>query len=93
MGELSGEKYVLSPGTQVREEEFGLLFYTMKGPRLYFMSCGELLDSHFFQGQCTLAQWMKMKVADRSLSEVQKQMVKIRKKLHHLCEKGVVCEC
>ena len=93
MGELSGEKYVLSPGTQVREEEFGLLFYTMKGPRLYFMSCGELLDSHFFQGQCTLAQWMKMKINEHSLSNVQEQMMKIRKKLHHLCEKGVVCEC
>jgi putative mycofactocin binding protein MftB len=90
---MSGEKYILSPGAQVREEDFGLLFYTMKEPRLYFMSSGKLLDSHFFQGQCTLEQWMKIQVADYSLSEVQKRMMKIREKLHYLCEKGVVCEC
>ena len=90
---LNGEKYILSPGTQVREEDFGLLFYTMKGPRLYFMSCGNLLDSQFFQGQCTLAAWLEMKAAGQPLPDVQRQMVKIGGKLHHLCEKGVIREC
>ncbi len=93
MEELNGEKYILSPGTQVREEDFGLLFYTMKGPRLYFMSCGSLLDSQFFLGECTLAAWLEMKVDRQPLPEEQKQMLKIRGKLHHLCKKGVIREC
>ncbi len=86
-------KYILAPGTQVREEDFGLLFYTMNGPRLYFISTGELLDSHFFQGQCTLDQWIQVKAEEHSLPDTQRQIMKIRKALHHLREKGVIHEC
>ncbi|MDY7036296.1 MAG: mycofactocin biosynthesis chaperone MftB, partial [Thermodesulfobacteriota bacterium] len=49
--EMKEPKYILAPGTQVREEDFGLLFYTMTGPRLYFLSSGTLLADSFFQGK------------------------------------------
>ena len=41
----------LAPGSQVREEDFGLLFYTQQGPALYFVSSGDLLGEDFFQGR------------------------------------------
>ena len=59
------KRYRLAPGTQVREEDFGLLFYTKKGPRLFFLKCGRLLELDFFKGEASLAQWKR----ERSLSE------------------------
>ena len=45
---MNEKKYKLAPGTQVREEDFGLLFYTMSGPRLYFLNSGDLIQADFF---------------------------------------------
>jgi putative mycofactocin binding protein MftB len=59
-------RYILSSGTQVREEDFGLLFYTMSGPRLYFLSSGPLLDTSFFRGEITLDLWIRLKKEGRS---------------------------
>jgi len=77
----------LAVGTQVREEDFGLLFYTMQGPRLYFLSCGSLLESSFFEGQRTLGQCLK----DQRLSE--RCALSLERSLDHLCEKGAILEC
>ena len=55
------KKYVLSPGSQVRDEVFGLLFYSMHGPRLFFLNSGEQLDSSFFSGERTFAEWWERK--------------------------------
>jgi len=59
MGSTMAKSYALAPGTQVREENFGLLFYTMKEPRLYFLSSGDLLDSSFFGSDLGLAEWLE----------------------------------
>ena len=83
-------RYVLAPGTQVREEDFGLLFYTMKGPRLYFLSSGPLLDSSFFQGELTLDQWTRLKSEERSVPE--EPLLGIGKALEQLKDKGVIFE-
>ena len=83
-------KYVLASGTQVREERFGLLFYTMHGPRLYFLSSGQLLDSSFFQGELTLDQWVRLK--DEEISP-EGRMEGIKKVLEQLKGKGVIVEC
>jgi putative mycofactocin binding protein MftB len=90
--ERQGDKrYTLALGTQVREEEFGLLFYTMAGPRLYFLYSGHALDGRFFQGEFTLEQWME-KRGDRR--PVQRQhMLGLRRSLNQLKEKGVLIEC
>ena len=84
-------KYVLSPGAQVREEDFGLLFYTMAGPRLFFLSAGELLTSRFFEGDHTLSQWIAKYTEQRSLSKA--RISELKKSLNQLKEKGVILEC
>ena len=84
-------RYILSSGTQVREEKFGLLFYTMKGPHLYFLSSGPLLDSSFFKGDRTLDQWIRLKKEEGFLSE--ERIGGIKKSLDQLKDKGVIFEC
>ena len=80
-------RYVLASGTQVREEDFGLLFYTMKGPRLYFLSSGPLLGCSFFQGELTLDQWIRLKKEEGSVTE--ERIGGIKKSLAQLKDKGV----
>ena len=80
------KRYKLGPGTQVREEDFGLLFYTMQGPRLYFLTCGCLLESAFFEGKMTLSQCLK----ERRLSADQSSGLECS--LDQLREKGVILE-
>jgi len=82
--------YRLSAGTQVREEDFGLLFHTMHGPRLYFLSCGQLLNPTFFEGEHTLDQWVRLR-GDEPVSA--ERMEGIRKILEQLQDKGVIFEC
>jgi len=81
------KRFRLAPGTQVREENFGLLFYTMKGPRLFFLTCGRLLGPGFFAGEISLAQWGK----ENSLPE--NSLPKLVGSLNRLRDKGVILEC
>ncbi|MEW6663829.1 MAG: mycofactocin biosynthesis chaperone MftB [Thermodesulfobacteriota bacterium] len=85
MGE--GKKYRLAPGTQVREEDFGLLFYTMQGPRLYFLKCGPLLETDFFQGDMTLSDWTSLRGLSRT------DGLRLAGPLAELQAKGVIREC
>ena len=41
-------QYVLHPDCRVRREEFGLLFYDLKGPKLLFVASGDLLEADAF---------------------------------------------
>ena len=91
MKPIKNPRYILSSGTQVREEDFGLLFYTMHGPRLYFLSSGQLLDSSFFQGELTLDQWIRLKKEEGSVPE--ERIGGIKKSLDQLKDKGVIFEC
>ena len=91
MEQEKDKKYILAPGTQVREEAFGLLFYTMAGPRLYFMSSGDLINSDFFQGALTLDQWICQHCDQNSVAEA--QISGLRASLNRLKEKGVIIEC
>ena len=43
--------YALHPACRVRPEDFGLLFYDARGPRLLFAATGSLLPPEFFRGQ------------------------------------------
>jgi putative mycofactocin binding protein MftB len=91
MNTTSASKYALAPGTQVRNEDFGLLFYTMKGPRLYFLSSGQLLDATFFKGDYSLEQWLQIQNEAESFSK--DHVREIKKNLDRLTEKGVILEC
>ena len=83
-------RYILAPGTQVREEDFGLLFYTMKGPRLYFLSSGRMLDCSFFEGKFSLDEWIALQTENGS-GHVEKKEG-IRESLSRLKDKGVILE-
>ena len=82
--------YRLAADTQVREEDFGLLFYTMHGPRLYFLSSGRLLAPSFFEGKLSLDQWIEM---NGKGSAPENRMKEIKKIMGQLREKGVIIEC
>ena len=84
----STARYRLAPGTQVREEDFGLLFYTMAGPRLYFLGSGDLLEERFFGGKWTLAEWLATGPKRRSLA--QGRVAGLEAGLDRLCQKGVI---
>jgi putative mycofactocin binding protein MftB len=82
--------YILAPGTQVREEDFGLLFYNMSGPRLHFISVGDTLDSRFFVGQKTLDQWLAEREPNEEINwEQQLRLIHVLKQLR---DKGVIIE-
>ena len=83
-------RYKLAPGTQVREEDFGLLFYTMTGPRLFFISSGDLINSDFFQSKMTLEQWIGKQVG-RDVVETH-SVSELKDGLRRLTEKGVILE-
>ncbi len=87
---MSDARYKLAPGTQVREEDFGLLFYTMAGPRLYFVSSGDFIRCDFFQGRLTLDQWIKQHTGQDALETT--SVSDLRKSLSQLSDKGVILE-
>lgn len=82
--------YTLGSGTQVRREDFGLLFYQMNGPRLYFVATGPLLSEDFFLGKMTVEEWIDtMKAAPDKKMQATRT---IARALKTLADKGVVIE-
>lgn len=86
------KKYALSPGAQVRDENFGLLFYTMSGPRLYFLFSGPLLHSSFFQGKLTLRQHVGVRAMEAGDDSASTRLGGLVQGLELLREKGVIIE-
>ena len=83
-------RYKLAAGTQVREEDFGLLFYTRQGPQLYFLSSGKLLRCEFFESDMTLTQWLQNHCDDTAASA--RQTPALKNALTGLKDKGVLLE-
>jgi putative mycofactocin binding protein MftB len=84
-------KYKLAPGTQVREEEFGLLFYTMNGPRLYFLASGKILGDRYFLGEKTLKDWLENHAGVGPLA--QHRLAVLTEAMDRLAKKGVILAC
>ena len=82
--------YILAPGTQVREEDFGLLFYSMQGPKLHFTSLGNMLGSQFFIGKLTIKQWLAKRDPDHTITSGQRSG--LTKVLNQLRDMGVIIE-
>ena len=74
----------------MREERFGLLFYSRFGPRLYFLPSGNLLRSDFFESDMTLARWLE-NVGSSEISAV--RACSLADALAELKNKGVIVEC
>ena len=85
------KKYRLAPGVQVREEEFGLLFYHRNGPRLFCLSCGRLLQDRFFLGEIPLEQWLTEVTSRSPVPEA--RLRSLVRTLDRLQEKGVIVDC
>lgn len=85
------KKYRLAPGSQVREEDFGLLFYSMDGPRLFFLSSSDLLTASFFQGTYTIDQWMVKHAGHRAIPG--SGISNLAESLEQLQKRGVILEC
>lgn len=83
-------RYKLAEGTQVRREDFGLLFYTRSGPRLYFLSSGDLLNSSFFNSDLTLSQWLAKK--SDNPEKAARHRPALENALSGLSQKGVILE-
>ncbi len=79
--------YALAPGVQVRGEEFGLLFYNRRGPRLFFLSCGALLTPDYFESGRSLASWLRDSAQCTYSAEAGEPLAKA---CQHLAEKGVL---
>jgi hypothetical protein len=79
--------YVLSPGTQIRFEKGGLLFYQARGPRRYFLSSGSWLSPDFFYSGFALKQWLERMGCPQEVFE------SIEKTLAALEAKGVLHAC
>jgi putative mycofactocin binding protein MftB len=84
-------RYKLAPGSQVREEDFGLLFYTQQGPGLYFVSSGKLLGEEFFLGRQTLKAWSQR--WEDAGSAVAIRWSAVKSALESLESKGVIIAC
>jgi putative mycofactocin binding protein MftB len=91
MDQKNEVKYKLAPGTQVREEDFGLLFYTMNGPRLYFLASGNLLSDGYFLGEKTLKQWMANHPPHGTGNLT--RLAGLTRALDLLAQKGVIFAC
>jgi putative mycofactocin binding protein MftB len=85
------KKYKLAPGTQVREEDFGLLFYHRVGPRLFWVPCGRLLEVRFFQGEIPLKQWLREESPRILVPD--SRLLSLARALNQLKDKGVIVEC
>jgi putative mycofactocin binding protein MftB len=88
---VNDPKYKLAQDAQVREEDFGLLFYDMLGPRLYFLASGNLLQENFFQGRIPLQAWID-KIHPNSENKALR-IAGLRQSLKKLAAKGVIIEC
>jgi putative mycofactocin binding protein MftB len=83
-------RYKLNEGTQVREEDFGLLFYTQSGPRLFFFPSGAALGCDFFGSDIPLDQWVTSAAPDPSSAAP--MLNSLKNALDRLAEKGVIIE-
>lgn len=86
---MEDNKYMLSTGVQVRKEDWGLLFYNMNGPLLFFLSSGDLLDCDFFNGELTLRMIEKRFNGGCVASGA---FLALKKSLERLKRKGVIVE-
>lgn len=82
-------RYKLSAGTQVREEDFGLLFYTKAGPRLYFLPSKTLIEPAFFDGHETLGTYLSRTAVAGAFTD---RVRSLKTALGDLCQKGVIIE-
>jgi putative mycofactocin binding protein MftB len=69
--------YKLSPGTRVRKESFGLLFYNTKNTRLTFIDSGNLISVETLENESPEADFMgNDETNNRKIKGLLKNLVK-----------------
>ncbi len=69
--------YKLSPGTRVRKETFGLLFYNTKNTRLTFIDSGDLISVETLENESPEADFMgNDETNNRKIKGLLKNLVK-----------------
>jgi len=86
------QAYALTPGVQVRREDFGLLFYDSRGPRLTFVHSGPWLVPEFFNTPTTLEQWLVQGFPSLGQLELDHIRQTLCQALERLLEKGLLQE-
>ncbi len=79
--------HTLAPGVQVRAETKGLLFYSMNGPRLFFLGSDDLLGPDYFQSGLSLDTWLNGRLKGPHPEHVYLSLLTALDKLVH---KGVL---
>ena len=82
--------YRLAEGVQVRNEVFGLLFYDVKGRRLYFVPSKNMITDEFFEGKQRVTDLLDRLCAEMPWPRkwVHDQLEQILEKLER---KGLIC--
>ena len=62
----------------------------MNGPRLYFMSTGDLIGSDFFKGHQTVEQYIDEHLGKDIMKK--KKIPELKRSLNNLKKKGVILE-
>lgn len=81
---MAGTSWKLHPTCRVRKENFGLLFYDLRGPRLLFAETGLTLAPMFFTEIASQGQQLE-KMGSR-------ESQRIRRFLDQLVKKGFLYE-
>jgi len=84
--------YRLAHGISVRGEEFGLLFYDSKSPKLTFVRSGPWIHPNFFSGKLDLKKWIQTQfpsLAEKERLRIEERLLKV---LSKLVEKELIVE-
>ena len=76
-------QYILHPDCRVRREEFGLLFYDLRGPKLLFVETGDLLEPEIFEAGTA---------ADALADKSKPERLRVERLLRSLAQKGFILE-
>ncbi len=83
--------YRLANGVQVRKENFGLLFYDYRGPRLYFVPSKDLLTDTFLNEEQRI-NYLNDPLTILATSYSKHIQKRIKNLLKMLTEKGLIYE-
>jgi hypothetical protein len=89
---FTDQYFRLRSGVRVRAENFGLLFYCRKGPKLTFVHSGPWIRPEFFSGRLGLREWLQQESFKNSAGKPSGLEAKISRALSKLVDKGLIVE-
>jgi putative mycofactocin binding protein MftB len=90
MKKTAHHRHKLAQGTQVREEDFGLLFYTRTGPKLFFLNCDYLISCDYFESNKTFDEWVQKQKGFSTYAK--DRIIELKNSIKQLVSKGLIIE-